>query len=529
MGQLLDLIIHQGDIRGVHGNVTAHTAHGYADIGLFQSRCIIDAVADHAHRLPLLLQRSDVLQLILRQTVCADLLYAETAANDVGRILVVAGQQHRLDLHPMQYLDHGRTFLPDCIRQNEVACQMIPDGNIDDGTAFQKVFPGIDSQGAGNGDLLQQLPVTGFYGFAVDDSGNALAGDHGKLFCRGQGLPYFLPVAGHDGFPQRMLRKLLHCRRIRIKLLFSKIRNGLDRNDLRRAIGQGTRLVKGDFCNGCKPLQRISFPYQKTMLRRIADGRHNGRRRRQHQGAGAEYNQNGDRPNDLARNEPGQSCRSQRNDHNPGGPSVRQAHDLRLVRVSRLYQPNHSLNGAVLTDLGGLHLEYAKLIDRAGGNGITDGFIHRQGFSGHDRLIDGGLSGTNHTVYRNGFARQDADSVTDSNLLRRNNLLPVSIHDPCGPGRQMNQFFDTCSGSGHGQFFQQGAQLHDKCHLARRKILTDAYRCDQGQGDQHIRFDVKGGHQADDGFQDDGKSTQDNGDPGCVKGQRHQIKQTDDQ
>ena len=93
----------------------------------------------------------------------------------------------------------------------------------------------------------------------------------------------------------------------------------------------------------------------------------------------------------------------------------------------------------------------------------------------------------------------------------------------------MNQFFDTRSGSGHGQFFQQGAQLHDKCHLARRKILADAYRCDQGQGDQHIRFDVKGGHQADDRFQDDRKSTQNNGDPGRVKGQRHQIEQTDNQ
>ena len=89
-----------------------------------------------------------MLQLILRQAVCADLLYAETAANDVGRVLVVAGQQHRLHLHPMQCLDHGRTFLPDRIRQNEVACQTIPDGNIDDGTAFHKIFPGIGSQGA---------------------------------------------------------------------------------------------------------------------------------------------------------------------------------------------------------------------------------------------------------------------------------------------------------------------------------------------------------------------------------------------
>ena len=67
MRQLLHLIVHQRDIRGVHGDITAHAAHGDADVRLFECRRIVHAVADHADRHALRLIVPDGVQLILRQ------------------------------------------------------------------------------------------------------------------------------------------------------------------------------------------------------------------------------------------------------------------------------------------------------------------------------------------------------------------------------------------------------------------------------------------------------------------------------
>lgn len=51
MRQLLHLIVHQRDIRGVHGDIAAHAAHGDADVRLFECRRIVHAVAGQQDRL----------------------------------------------------------------------------------------------------------------------------------------------------------------------------------------------------------------------------------------------------------------------------------------------------------------------------------------------------------------------------------------------------------------------------------------------------------------------------------------------
>ena len=48
MRKLPDLVVHERDICSIHGNITAHTAHRYADIRFFECRRIVYAVADHA-------------------------------------------------------------------------------------------------------------------------------------------------------------------------------------------------------------------------------------------------------------------------------------------------------------------------------------------------------------------------------------------------------------------------------------------------------------------------------------------------
>lgn len=50
MWQRFDIIVHKGNVRRIHRNVAAHTAHGDAHMRLFQCGRIVYAVPYHANR-----------------------------------------------------------------------------------------------------------------------------------------------------------------------------------------------------------------------------------------------------------------------------------------------------------------------------------------------------------------------------------------------------------------------------------------------------------------------------------------------
>ena len=93
----------------------------------------------------------------------------------------------------------------------------------------------------------------------------------------------------------------------------------------------------------------------------------------------------------------------------------------------------------------------------------------------------------------------------------------------------MDEALDAGAGARHGQFFQQAAQLHDEGHFAGGEILADDHRGDKGDGDEHVRFDVKGRDKANDGFEDDGHAAEDDGHPRRVKRQGQKAKDADEQ
>ena len=112
--------------------------------------------------------------------------------------------------------------------------------------------------------------------------------------------------------------------------------------------------------------------------------------------------------------------------------------------------------------------------------------------------------------------------------LRRGDEGLLSLPKHMGGLRsQTHQFFNTGPGFGNRKLLQQTSQLHDKGHLTRGKILADGHGSDQCQGHQHIGFDVKGGHQSNDGLQDDGNSAEHNGHPGQIKRQGPYTAQTE--
>ena len=248
----------------------------------------------------------------------------------------------------------------------------------------------------------------------------------------------------------------------------------------------------------------------------VADGRHDGRGGGQHQGAGAEDHQDGHRPDDLPGDCPGDPRRDQGDDHDPGGPAVGQVHDLGLAGVGGLDQADHPLDGTVLPHLGSLHGKGPKLVYGAAGHLVPLPLVHGEGLAGHHRLVDGGLALENHPVHRDGLSGEDPELVPHLDVLRGDNLLSLGRHHPSGAGGKVDQLLNPRPGLGHGEVLQKAAQLHDEGHLAGGKIFPNEHRGHKGHGHQHIRLDVKGSDQADDGLQQDRHSAEEDGNPSRI-------------
>lgn len=206
------------------------------------------------------------------------------------------------------------------------------------------------------------------------------------------------------------------------------IRKAHNGDHLRRPAGQRSSLVKNHPTDCGQPLQCVALANQEPVPRGVPDGRHDGRRRSQHQGAGTEHHENGDGADDLSGKQPGNRRSGQRNDHDPGGPPVCQTHDLCLSRVGGLNQTDQPLDGAVLSHPRRLHVKGAELVHGSAGHLIAGSLIHRKGFPGHHGLVDGGLPGHHPPVHRHGLPGENAEPLADLHLPGGNDFsAPPSI------------------------------------------------------------------------------------------------------
>ena len=92
MGQFLDLVIYQGNVSGIHGNIGTDATHCDTYISFLQCRSVVDAVTDHANGSSSGLICFDVIQLIFRQAVGVNLIDTKLCADGCCCVLVVTGQ-----------------------------------------------------------------------------------------------------------------------------------------------------------------------------------------------------------------------------------------------------------------------------------------------------------------------------------------------------------------------------------------------------------------------------------------------------
>ena len=454
----------------------------------------------------------------------------QLGGNGIGGAGAVSGEQHRLHTAVMQGPDHISALLPDGIGEHKIPRRMrFPfHCNIDHSASPVNIGLRAGIRRQRNSRLRHHCGIACQHALSLQNSFHAPGQHHLKPLRLRQRMPAAVPIAGHHRFPQGMLRELLCRRGHPVNPLPGIVgRQTHYRDDLGFSVGQCPGLVKCHPGHLGKPLQGVALPHEESVFCGVSDGCHDGCWRGQHQRTGAEYHQDGDRADDLSGHQPGQNSSRQRHHDHPGGPPVRHPHDFGLSGVGGLHQPDHALDGAVLPHFDRPHLKGAELVHRPARDRIPHALIHRQRLSGHHRLIDGCLSRCDHTVHRYALSGQHPQQIPHLHLLRRDHSLHTIFQHPGRLGRQMYQLLDSRPGFCHGQLLQQRPKLHDKRHLACRKILADADRGDQRHGYQHVRLDVESGDQPDGRLQQNGHAAQDDRDPRGIKRQRHRIQYAD--
>ena len=120
--QFGSVVIHQSNIGGIYGNVTAHRTHRNTDIGHLQCRSVIDSVSDHTY-LAVALEKGNILHLFLREQIRPYLRDPDSGSEVFRRLAVVSRQKDSLRIHLPEPFYHIRSFRPDRIRQSDNAYQ----------------------------------------------------------------------------------------------------------------------------------------------------------------------------------------------------------------------------------------------------------------------------------------------------------------------------------------------------------------------------------------------------------------------
>ena len=90
--------------------------------------------------------------------------------------------------------------------------------------------------------------------------------------------------------------------------------------------------------------------------------------------------------------------------------------------------------------MGRCNIDGTKAVEGAAEHFLTGGFVHREGFTGHDRLIHRGLPAQNGTIHRNCFAGQYPQNIALLNLRSRDPLFPAILNSASHGGGQVKQF-----------------------------------------------------------------------------------------
>ncbi len=108
---------------------------------------------------------------------------------------------------------------------------------------------------------------------------------------------------------------------------------------------------------------------------------------------------------------------------------VGEALDRRLGALRLLHQADDTGQHGVSADLGGLHAQHARLVDRGADDRVTCTLLDREALARQHRFIHGRGSRQHHAVGRHLLAGPDDQLVADPDVLDGEvHLAPVAHH-----------------------------------------------------------------------------------------------------
>ena len=333
----------------------------------------------------------------------------------------------------------------------------------------------------------------------------------------------------HHGLTQRMLAQKLARSEHAEQLLGRKAatRHPLDGYEARTSLGKRARLVERNLLHAGKALQSVALLYEEAVLGRVPDGRHHRCGRSEHERTRAEHDEHGDGPQRLPRQGKDRGGCNERAHHNPGGPAVGQAHNLRLARLSAAHKTRHPLHRAIGTRAGGPHLDGSELVDCAREDLVAHLLVARHGLAGKHRLVDARGARHDAPVHRNRLAGEHAHQIALGDAFHLAGLLdPVASHHASLRGRHLDEPLDARPGSRDRQLLKQAAQLHDESDLAGGEVLPHHNRGDEGQRYEQVGFDVVFVHHSQRRLTHDGHAAQHDSKPSWIHRQAARTHET---
>mmetsp|Transcript_15472 Transcript_15472/g.29786 ORF Transcript_15472/g.29786 Transcript_15472/m.29786 type:complete len:574 (+) Transcript_15472:307-2028(+) len=427
--QFAQVVVHEGNVRSLHGHHCACGAHGEAEVGLRKGGRVVHAVPHHGHHLlPALLLLLHQLHLVLGEELRVHRHDVGLELHALRCVRVVPRQHHCLDAHAVEQGHRLRRLLAHRVRRAEHrhahAVHPHPAHRASRGG------PGWGHGGVvgGPAQALRHAAVAHHHRACPDGSRHALPRQSLKLLhwrvVRSHALARRrLADGGGHGVRGLALNaeKELHHRRARPP----GQRHQLRQRELAR--GQRARLVHAERAHGGERLEEDAPFDQQAVGGGEGEPAHVRHRGGDDHGAGARHHQQHERHLEVLQPgarppQPGQRRQQRRPKHHRGGvvPRNRLHQHLRgrarvLGLLHELHEPRH---GGVLRQHQRLHGEdAAAAVHRARAHRVARGLLDGAGLPRECALVHGAGAGHHHSVHGYAVARPDQQLGAHRHLL----------------------------------------------------------------------------------------------------------------
>ncbi len=293
-------------------------------------------------------------------------------------------------------------------------------------------------------------------------------------------------------------------------------------------MSQRAGLIESDGIHIPQFLQRFAGLDNNTMPRRLPDGRHDGRRRSQHQSTWAEHHQNRHRPHHIAGEEISQHRKHQRQRYEITCRLVRHPLCRRLPRLRLTNHTDHLGDRAIISHFLRHNVCSTQVIQRPAKYRISFFLLHRHGLAGHETLVDRRFTENNFPIHRDMFPGNDAKPVPHTHLAQGNHdFLPI-FQTSRHRRHQGKQFLDAPLRPVCGLLLHHFTNRHDQRHFRRREQVADTDSRTHSHGNQQSRRNpphAAAFPQTQSRLINQGVPANRNGQPRRVKRQERQIQQ----